>query len=114
MKNNKKYTIKIAQVVAPIVGSRDIVHSLAAIIKKSRSSVVDLDFEHVNFISRSAAHEFLLLKEKFQQQKNIRLSFSHADENVANMLRVVASNRAVPKSTPVLKIEKVSLRKLFA
>lgn len=114
MQNLQRNTINIADIIAPIVSSRDIVDSLASMIEETNSTIVDLDFKNVEFISRSAAHEFLLLKERFQQQRNINLYFSNTDENVANMLRIVASNRAIPKVVPSTEVEIVSLENLFS
>ena len=107
--NQAVYRISIADKVAVIVGSRDIVNSLVDIIKMADSSSVELDFKNVEFLSRSAAHEFLLLKEKFAQQHNIVLSFTNTPDNIAQMLRIVAANRALPKTKEVsLKFDGIS------
>ncbi len=115
MKKNLPHKVAIADIIAPIIGSRDGVDVVAKKIEKIRAKSVELDFTSVEFISRSAAHEFLLMKEKFQQQKHISLFFSNTNEQVASMLRSVAANRALPKSSEYApQFQRVSFKKLFA
>ena len=95
-----KIVINVSEVLAPIVGSRDVVHGLKSLILKARSRSVDLDFRDVEFLSRSAAHELLTLKDdlshSFLRKKTV--SFINTRDNVSDMLKVVASSRAVPKA----------------
>ena len=94
-----KVVINVASVLAPILGSRDVAHSLKALILKARSKSVDLDFKDVEFLSRSAAHELLTLKDELSHsflRKKI-VSFINPRDNVSEMLKIVASSRAVPK-----------------
>ncbi|MDP2655977.1 MAG: hypothetical protein Q8P11_00200 [bacterium] len=110
MKKQSKSTIKIAEVIASVVSSRDIVDSLEAIIKKTHATTVELDFCDVVFVSRSAAHEFLLLQKKLSQT----VLFVNTNEDVTTMLRVVAANRAVPKNVDqTLRFERISADALF-
>ncbi len=112
MKEQSKSTIKIAEAIAPVVSSRDIVDSLEAMIRKAHSTVVELDFSDVVFVSRSAAHEFLMLREKFSTDSVV---FINTDATVASMLRTVAANRAVPKAPArAPKFERISAEELFA
>lgn len=108
-------TINIAKSLAPIISSRDVAASLKKLISKSRSIIVDLDFQDVEFVSRSAAHELLLLKDKFTKAllRRKTVNFINTRDDVANMIRVVAASRAVPKSKKEeLHIEKVSFDSL--
>src|SRR3989344_5418710 len=97
MKKEPKTVIEVARVLAHIVGSRDVVDLLKAPILKSDNRVVVLDFSSVEFISRSAAHELLLIKEELHQ-KNKELSFENTNKDITEMLRIVAANRALPKT----------------
>ena len=116
MSIEKKNTIiSVSQILAPILGSRDVVDNLRDLIVKTPASRVDLDFQKVQFISRSAAHELLKLKEglyyKKKNKKEIR--FVNTNENVTQMLRIVASNRAMPKKEiPKLKLESIDITSL--
>lgn len=95
-----KNTINVATTVAPVLASRDVINTLKVEIEKFVSQAVQLDFAQVEFISRSAAHELLRLKESLAAQDNKKtIEFINAKEEVANMLRIVASNRAIPKAT---------------
>ena len=96
----KNAVINVASVLARIVASRDTAHSLKSLILKARSKSVDLDFKDVEFLSRSAAHELLTLKDDLSHsflRKKI-VSFINTRDNVSEMLKVVASSRAVPKA----------------
>jgi len=96
---NTNNTINVASVVAPVLSSRDVISALKTDIAKIPTQEIELDFTAVEFVSRSAAHELLRLKEWFatQDQKKT-IEFTNANEEVAKMLRTVASNRAIPKT----------------
>lgn len=49
-----------------------------------------LDFEGVNFISRSAAHQFLLDKEKLHNEKGIEVTILNTGESVRKMFRIAS------------------------
>lgn len=97
---NENTTLNIATIIAPILASRDLIVKLKLKIEKLPSRHIQLDFAQVEFISRSAAHELLLLKESLTTQSNTKtIEFISTNDEVTNMLRTVASNRAVPKKT---------------
>src|SRR3989344_7261551 len=127
--NNDITTINIATRVAPVLASRDVITALKSEIEKLATQQVQLDFAQVEFVSRSAAHELLRLKESLAAQDNKKtVEFINANDEVANMLRTVASNRAIPKvaeDTSSIKTVSISdieapasplsfLRRLFA
>lgn len=117
MSQKIKSTINVAKFIAPIVSSRDIVERLKYAIKKANTELVDLDFREVEFISRSAAHELLLIKEDFKQNRFCRknISFVNTNNNIKEMLRIVAANRALPKyRKPEFKAERVNVESLAA
>jgi hypothetical protein len=95
----KTARIDVSTAIARIVVSRDTIDILKALILKARSKSVDLDFKDVEFLSRSAAHELLTLKDELSHsflRKKI-VSFINPRDNVSEMLKIVASSRAVPK-----------------
>ena len=111
----KNMTIDLASHLAPIISSRDLVADLRKPIFRSSAKCVDLDFQGVVFISRSAAHELLLLKDRFDRAicRRKAISFINANNEVAGMLRVVAASRAVPRPKEAnLHIEKMSIENL--
>ncbi|OGZ18651.1 MAG: hypothetical protein A2Z68_01175 [Candidatus Nealsonbacteria bacterium RBG_13_38_11] len=112
VKRVKEISINIANLLAPIISSRDIIDILEKSIKKTDSRSVNLDFINVKFISRSAAHALLLMKERLQTKKE--LSFINTNEDITNMLRAVAANRIVPKSQkPRFNPEKTNIDSLL-
>lgn len=112
MKKQKPIKINIAEKIAAILGSRDVVRSLDKLIKKTKDKLVELDFAKVEFVSRSAAHELLLLKERLARQSKT-ISFINTSQDVAKMLRIVAANRALPLKKPTdFKIPVVNIKSL--
>lgn len=92
----------MATLIAPVIHSRDAVELVRNVIEKTDAvTSVVLDFNEVEFISRSAAHELLVLKENLKQAKNTDIVFTNTNKDVNGMLRIVAANRAVPKHTIV-------------
>lgn len=110
MKRVINKNINVANVVAPILGSRDIIGDLKKMIIKTRAKRVDLNFKKVQFISRSAAHELLKIKEELFYKYKKEIRFINAEESVEQMLRVVASSRAIPqREIPKLEMEVISI-----
>jgi hypothetical protein len=110
MKRKINKIINIANMVAPILGSRDIIGDLKKIILKTCADRVDLNFKKVQFISRSAAHELLKIKEELFYRYKKEIRFINTEENVEQMLRVVASSRAIPqREAPKLEMDVVSI-----
>lgn len=109
-KENKK-TIKIAQIMAPIVSSRDLLNNiLVKIITETDSRVIDFDFINVEFISRSAAHALLSIQEEFREKKEIL--FTNTNKDVKEMIRMVAASRILPKEDkPKFTAEKIDINK---
>ena len=104
--------IDVSKKLAPIVGSRDVVYSLKKIIKKTHSKAIDLDFQDVEFVSRSAAHELLVLKDTLNKKlfRKKVVNFINTSDNVTEMFRTVAANRALPKQKETtLDIQKVDI-----
>ena len=117
MKNTPKKVLNIAKLVAPIVGSRDAVRALEKTILKEKAKSIDLDFRDVEFVSRSATHEFLIMKETVMRKvlNKKTVDFINLNQNVKDMFRVTAANRAVPKSAkPEFKAKTISIESLIA
>jgi len=118
MKNKSQNltTINVSKLLAPIISSRDIASILEDKIKTTDTESVLLDFTNIKFISRSAAHSLLLLKAKLESKISNRkeISFTNADNDVAEMFRVVAANRALPKKEkPEFNPEKINISSLL-
>lgn len=94
---DKVKTIYLEKEISSIISSREVFSIIEKLIKESNSQSINLDFFNVDFISRSAAHELILLKEKFRSEK-VSISFINTNKDVEEMIRIIASNRALPKS----------------
>lgn len=92
-----KITLKISELIAPILGSRDVIRFIRPRLIENNNEIIALDFSDIEFLSRSAAHELLQLKEELKMKHNKELQFVNANEEVSVILRVVAANRAVAK-----------------
>jgi len=115
-KSHNLTTINVSKLLAPIISSRDVADILEAEIKKTDAKSVFLDFTNIKFISRSAAHSLLLLKEKLESRvsKRKEMSFINPDNDVAEMFRAVAANRALPKKEkPEFNPEKINISSLL-
>ena len=111
MRKDSKTSIKVAKVLASIIGSRDVISVLKSHVFESDKPSVVLDFESIQFISRSAAHELLLFQEELRQ-KGKELVFDNTNKDIVDMLRIVAANRAVPAKKSEFKPEKVDINSL--
>lgn len=116
MDSTTNNTISIVQTIAPIVSSRDLVRNLEKVIAKVKADLVDLDFINVEFISRSAAHEMIMLQERMRikrfKKKDVR--FTNTNDEVKKMLRIVAANKAMPEAPkPKIQLEKISIQSLL-
>lgn len=117
MKKELKNTINAAKIIAPIIGSRDSIDRLRKAVINAKSKLVDLDFKDVEFISRSAAHELLIMKEDLRRRllrQKKEVAYTNTNKDVTEMFRIVAANRAVPKTVkPKDKLERVDIVSLF-
>ena len=110
-------TISISQDIAPIVSSRDLVRNLEKDIAKKQDSQVNLDFTNVEFISRSAAHEFITLQQRMKAKKFYKkeVLFVNVNEDVKRMLRIIAANKAMPEAPkPKVHLEKTDIQSLMS
>ncbi|OGZ69462.1 MAG: hypothetical protein A3D44_03500 [Candidatus Staskawiczbacteria bacterium RIFCSPHIGHO2_02_FULL_42_22] len=114
-KSHNFITIKISKLLAPIISSRDVANVLEDKINETDTTSVVLDFNNIKFVSRSATHSLLVLKEKIETNIPRReLSFINANNDVKEMIRTVASNRAFPKKeTPEFNPEKTDIASLL-
>ena len=115
-KSQNSTTIKVSELLAPIISSRDVVDVLEDKVKKTDTESVVFDFSNVKFISRSAAHALALLKERFESRVSNKksLSFVNANSDVVEMLHIVAANKIYPKNKkPEFNPEKIDISSLL-
>ena len=111
MNTSAKTTINLAELIAPVISSRSVVSLVKDAVEKTETKSVELDFAKVEFISRSAAHELLIMKEDFLREDfKKEIAFINTTSSVSEMFRVVAANRAIPKTEdPVFHPKEISI-----
>ena len=115
-KKEKSTRIYVNKLLAEIINSRDVMDVLEDAIKKTNTELVVLDFTNIKFLSRSAAHSLLVLKEKFECKSSNRkiVSFENAIYDVSEMLRIVNANKAYPKEERVkFNPKRIDITSLF-
>lgn len=105
---NKKNSINLLKKIAKNISSRDVVQKLNPIIEKIDAKRIELDFKEIEFVSRSAAHELLLIKEKWFHKQKKKLIFQNTNDDVKKMIKAVASSRAIPDKTKNITYLKVT------
>lgn len=107
--DTSKLTLNVAQLIAPVIGSRDVINVLRDAIKEADKSSVVLDFAEVEFISRSAAHALL----KLQEESEKRVEFANANDAVENMLRIVTESKNLPRPDVIFHPRRVEFSDLL-
>ena len=102
-RSKNKTAISLSDFLAPRINSRDVATILKDILLKESSNSLDLDFSNIDFVSRSAAHELLSMKNEFyySSERRKKIYFINTQEAVSEMLRIVAANRALPKNSNI-------------
>lgn len=75
------------------LNSREAVYVLSSIIQDKQFNPIELDFEGVEFMSRSFADQFHKEKIKWQEELHLQIDIVNANENVIEMLKVVAQTQ---------------------
>ena len=74
---------------------------------------IEFDFENVEFMSRSYADQFYKLKTNFEQNQNARIQIVNANEEVINMLQIVAQTQNLTErkfeQVPIFKFSKIEM-----
>ncbi|MFH1537107.1 MAG: STAS domain-containing protein [Patescibacteria group bacterium] len=114
MNNKSTKTIDITQKTATIISSRYIVNNdLKMAINKIKTRNINLDFKNVEFISRSAAHALIILKEDLlRQSPKKELHFINMPDEVEKMIKIVAASKAVPSKDIEFNPKSVSIATL--
>lgn len=104
--------INVAQALTPAISSRDVAKRLKPLIVQADTQSVDLDFQDVQVISRSVAHELLTMKEELASKK--KLVFTNLNKDVKEMLRITAANRIAPAhDVPRFNPQRISINALM-
>jgi len=94
--------LKLAEEIAEIISSRNVIAQIKNRLLSQSEDLCVLDFSSVVFISRSAAHELILLEEDLKSHKK-QIEFVHMNNDVQAMLNTVRQHRiALQKSDFVL------------
>lgn len=96
------FRLKLREEIAEIISSRDVITQIKNRFLNQIEESFILDFSSVAFISRSAAHEFILLEENLKSHKK-QIEFINMNKDVQAMFNTVRHHRiAIQKSDFVL------------
>jgi len=112
----KHSTIDVAEKISKTLSSRDVLEILVKEIRSVPGKQVNLDFSKVEIISRSVAHELLKIQADFDRKIifSKRVNFVNTNENVSKMLRIVASNLALPRTIkPQVKVDVIDINSII-
>lgn len=105
-------TINLARSIAPIISSRDVIAKLSKRLSSIEAHNVRLSFADVEFLSRSAAHELLILQGSLREKKTVEFIDLNAD--VLRMLEVVKKTSArKERPLPKLRVDRTSIKTLI-
>ena len=108
-KQTKK--IKVADLISKTINSRDVVNLLEEEIKKQEISFIKLDFEGVEFISRSAAHALLMVIDRLES-RGFSIELVNRGEDLFKMMKVVSKKNKTTISRKNIEYKKVDLESL--
>ena len=72
----------------------------------TKVKTLEVDFSKVSFLSRSAAHQLIKEKERYDNKYNIKVKFTNRSKMVKEMLDTVNKSLKIPqsKSIPVQRV----------
>ena len=104
-------TIDIAQILSPDLKSRMRAQDLRLYIQNSGADVVELDFSHVKFATRSFMDEFYNLFLKDARANNFTVKITNVPEDIKAMLDAVSRTQVkttvIPSDTPEMTFKSV-------
>ena len=113
----KALVISIKKEIAPVISSRDIINRLARAIEEADSKKIMLDFNKVEFVSRSATHALIKLKEKYNKSWNIfwkkKIVFININRSFEKMVQSVVASKKFMNRKVEFNPEMVSADALF-
>lgn len=115
--NKKEIIINISKEIAPVISSRDIIDTLVKKIEKADAKSIVLDFSNVDFVSRSATHALIKLKELYNKKWNLfnkkKLVFNNINESFDKMLQSVTASKNYMRRKVDFNPQKVTSKSLF-
>jgi len=116
-KQDNKTIFKMANLFAPIIGSRDITVSVVeGAIKKTNTALVVLDFSDIKFISRSVAHALLFMRNNFKRRlfRKKEILFINVNDDIGKMFSIVENNQTYSsQKKPNFNPKKISIDSLL-
>ncbi|OGJ51880.1 hypothetical protein A2335_04815 [Candidatus Peregrinibacteria bacterium RIFOXYB2_FULL_32_7] len=109
MSKNNHILIK-DQIESSKLFSRELINKIAKYLEDNFDNLdnIILDFSDIEFISRSAAHELVVLKPKYPN-----LIYKNLDDELAEIIRIVAASNAVRKESNNFNPQKVNFKELM-
>lgn len=97
MKKEKNIVLKLAEHFKNSVSSRAAVINLFA-VDLSDKEPIEVDFNNIEFISRSATHQFIKEKQRLENELKIKVAFLNQNKEVKTMFDIV--NKSIESPQP--------------
>lgn len=85
--------IKIKDVLNESLNTREAAVRLFEIYEMKPNTIVEVDFESIEFMSRSFADQFYKESKKLEKDKDVKILISNAVEPIKKMLKKVAETQ---------------------
>lgn len=89
----KTLHIKVVQRLSELLNTREAATALFHIVEEQRSTRVEFDFRHVEFMSRSFADQFHKERLKIKKENDLVIVISNANEEIRTILKTVAQTQ---------------------
>lgn len=105
---SKTINIDLSKDLAQVVSSRDLVVDLESKLAKLPNKKINLDFTNIIFVSRSAAHELILMQERLSEKflKRKLVNFVNMNEDIKNLINHIA------KANPEREVFRFNVKKV--
>ena len=99
MKISKNITMILSETLKESILSRSAIINLFNHIDTGKIQAIEVDFDDISFISRSASHQ-LLIEERELEKKHIEVNFIKMTTEVKKMIETVKKSLSKPKEIP--------------
>ena len=97
--SSKNTTITLSETLKESILSRSAIINLFSHIDTRKVQSVDVDFENITFVSRSASHQLIIEKRELEKE-NVEVAFVKMSTEVKKMIEVVKKSLDKPKEVP--------------
>jgi len=111
--NNQVLYLNMSKKLAPSISTRVAIHILMNELASQNKTDIILDFSNISSISRSAAHEMILMRSDLVNKFRKQVEFRNMNQVIQDIIRAVTDNaiNTKPKER-LISTHQVSFEKL--